>query len=93
MKKKLSSEKVINDFGSEWVRFNYDSPISDEIVMQFERYLAPVPHDFFENKSIVAADFGAGSGRWSQLLKSRVSKLYVVEPSDQIAPILTKKFI
>lgn len=88
-----SNKKVIRDFGEEWSRFNY---LSDDDVNslreQFERYIAPLPEMLFKNGRIIAADIGAGAGRWSHYLKEYCERLYVVEPSVKAFEICLERF-
>ena len=88
----MKANKVIDGFGEEWARFSYSHKPTPEIIEQFQRYMNPVPQNFLNSESTVAADFGAGSGRWAELLADKVSKLYVVEPSSQIIPFLKNRF-
>ena len=89
---KVKANKVIDGFGEEWARFSYSHKPTPEIIEQFQRYMNPVPQDLLNSESTVAADFGAGSGRWAELLADKVAKLYVVEPSSQIIPLLKNRF-
>ena len=36
------------------------------------------------NKNSVGADFGCGTGRWSEILYKKVKQIYCVEPSKAI---------
>jgi SAM-dependent methyltransferase len=89
----MRDNKVINDFGDEWNRFNF----LDEIELlklenQFKKYISPLPSNFLREGALVAADFGAGSGRWSHFLKEYCSKLYVVEPSEKAFKVCQRRF-
>lgn len=87
-------ERVISDFGAEWSRFKF-LEVSDksELEAQAELYLAPVK-EFLENckEKIVIADFGAGSGRWSEYLLPFASTLIVIEPSEGAFLTLKERF-
>ena len=92
-RKKDLSKKVIHDFGNEWARYNYLSDKSEaELDEQFEAYCKPLDLSKFNNKTSVAADFGAGSGRWCARMSKYFSKIYAIEPSNGANIILEKKF-
>lgn len=75
--------RVINDFGSEWEKFNYlGNEHAGFIDEQFRRYLSPLPSNFLSLETTIAADFGAGSGRWTRELAKRVKIVHCIEPSD-----------
>ena len=86
-------QKVIDDFGHEWSTFDYsESQSSVALDKQFEAYTSPIVLSNFDLTKSVAADFGAGSGRWSSRLLQSFLKVYVIEPSDGAHRILQKKF-
>jgi SAM-dependent methyltransferase len=55
-------------------------------------YCTPIDLSQFNGKSSVAADFGAGSGRWASRLLPYFSLVYALEPSDGATKVLKKKF-
>jgi SAM-dependent methyltransferase len=59
---------------------------------QFLAYCTPIDLSQFNAKSSVAADFGAGSGRWASRLLPYFSLVYAIEPSDGATRVLKKKF-
>jgi SAM-dependent methyltransferase len=86
-------QKVIDDFGHEWSFFDYSESQSDEALdLQFAAYCAPLDLSAFDSSKSVAADFGAGSGRWSSRLLDHFLKVYALEPSDGANRVLLKKF-
>jgi len=86
-------QEVINSFGHEWAAFDYSEGESDEALdKQFLAYCAPVDLDQFNTDSAVAADFGAGSGRWTARLLPYFSLIYALEPSDGAIKVLKNKF-
>ena len=92
-RKKDLSKKVIHDFGQEWARYNYLSDKSEvELNEQFEAYCKPLDLSKFNDKTAIAADFGAGSGRWSARMSKYFSKIYAIEPSDGANKVLQKRF-
>ena len=86
-------QKVIDDFGLEWVAFDFsENESSVALDAQFLAYCAPIDLKQFNVKTSVAADFGAGSGRWSARLLPYFSLIYVLEPSDGANKVLKNKF-
>lgn len=87
------NQEVINSFGHEWAAFNYAESESDEALdNQFVAYCAPIDLTQFNSNFSVAADFGAGSGRWSSRLLPYFSLVYALEPSDGASKVLANKF-
>ena len=86
-------QEVIKSFGHEWETFDYAETETDEALnAQFAAYCAPIDLLQFNLDSSVAADFGAGSGRWSSRLLPYFSLVYVLEPSDRANKVLKRKF-
>ena len=86
-------QEVINSFGHEWAAFDYSESESDEALdKQFLAYCAPIDLNQFNADSSVAADFGAGSGRWAARLVPYFSLIYALEPSDGANKVLRVKF-
>lgn len=86
-------QKVIDDFGHEWSTFDYSESQSDEALdLQFAAYCAPLDLSAFDAFKSIAADFGAGSGRWSSRLLDYFVKVYALEPSLGANSVLLKKF-
>ena len=84
---------VINGFGHEWAAFDYaETDTKAALDAQFEAYCAPIDLKQFNQESAVAADFGAGSGRWSTRLFPHFSLVYALEPSDGAIEVLKTKF-
>lgn len=75
-------ERTVAHFGEEWETFpqerGWEKPGS--LQKLFDSYFAPLPKGAL-NDSVVAGDFGAGSGRWAAIVATRVAHLYVIEPS------------
>jgi len=88
-------DSTINHFGNEWEKFNYiDRPdLTESYLKQFSLYLAPLPEGILNQNSTLAADFGAGNGRWAELLLPKVNKLYCVEPSKSAFKVLSERFL
>jgi SAM-dependent methyltransferase len=85
--------EVIKSFGHEWAAFDYsDTETSEALNTQFLAYCAPIDLSQFIPESSVAADFGAGSGRWTSRLLPYFSLVYALEPSHGATKVLTEKF-
>ena len=86
-------QQVIDSFGHEWAAFDYAESETDEALdSQFLAYCSPIDLSQFNAKSSVAADFGAGSGRWASRLLPHFSLVYALEPSDGANKVLKNKF-
>ncbi len=85
--------QVISDFGDEWATYNYEkSELAEELKLQFEMYSSLVNFREFNPLESVAADFGAGTGRWAEFVLSNFKKIHLVEPSQGAFEVLTRKF-
>ena len=86
-------QEVINSFGHEWAAFDYSETETNEALdAQFRAYCEPIDLLRFNPETSLAADFGAGSGRWTSRLLPYFSLVYALEPSDGAIKVLTKKF-
>ena len=86
-------QEVIDSFGHEWAAFDYSETETDEALdAQFLAYCAPIDLGHFNPNTSVAADFGAGSGRWASRLLPYFCLVYALEPSDGASKVLKKKF-
>lgn len=84
---------VIDSFGHEWATFDYgETETTEALNAQFKAYCAPIDLTQFNPKISVAADFGAGSGRWASRLIPFFSLVYALEPSDGASKVLKNKF-
>ena len=87
-------QEVINSFGHEWAAFDYSEVQTNEALdTQFLAYCEPIDLSQFNPETSLAADFGAGSGRWTSRLLPYFSQVYALEPSDGANKVLTKKFV
>jgi SAM-dependent methyltransferase len=85
--------EVVDHFGREWAKYNYLNGIASEALdKQFMAYTSPIDLEEFDSESSVAADFGAGSGRWTERLTPFFRKVYAVEPSEAAVKVLNEKF-
>jgi SAM-dependent methyltransferase len=86
-------QDVIDSFGHEWATFDYgEKETTDALNAQFKAYCTPIELSQFNPKTSVAADFGAGSGRWASRLIPFFSLVYALEPSDGASKVLKNKF-
>ena len=87
-------QEVINSFGHEWAAFDYSETRNDEALdAQFLAYSSTIDLGQFNSSSSVAADIGAGSGRWTSRLLPHFSTVYALEPSDGASKVLKNKFV
>ena len=87
-------QEVINSFGHEWAAFDYSEAQTNEALdAQFLAYCEPIDLSQFSPDTSLAADFGAGSGRWTSRLLPYFSQVYALEPSDGANKVLSKKFM
>ncbi len=87
------NRQVVSDFGREWKAFDYSSTETKESLdVQFQAYIGPIDLKRFSSSSAIAADFGAGSGRWTLRFTPYFKTIYAVEPSDGASEVLRKKF-
>ena len=87
-------QEVINSFGHEWAAFDYSEAQTNEALdAQFLAYCEPIDLSQFNPETSLAADFGAGSGRWTSRLLPYFSQVYALEPSDGASTVLIKKFV
>ena len=87
-------QEVINSFGHEWAAFDYSETETNEALdAQFHAYCEPIDLSQFNPETSLAADFGAGSGRWTSRLLPYFCLVYALEPSDGASKVLAKKFV
>ena len=72
--------KVVDDFGSEWSRFDQSGLSIDDRTEMFDGYFHIFPWAALPANA-VGADVGCGSGRWAALVAPRVGHLHLVDPS------------
>lgn len=87
-------QEVIDSFGHEWAAFDYSETETNEALdAQFRAYCEPIDLSQFNPETSLAADFGAGSGRWTSRLLPYFCLIYALEPSDGASKVLAKKFV
>jgi SAM-dependent methyltransferase len=85
--------EVVQHFGKEWAKFNYsDGKADGALDDQFAAYTEPIDLGIFDGSKSIAADFGAGSGRWTERLKPYFKEIYALEPSIEAVQVLKSKF-
>jgi SAM-dependent methyltransferase len=86
-------QSVIDDFGHEWAQFGYLKEDSEKALdLQFSAYCSPIDLLLFKEKNAIAADFGAGSGRWTSRFLPYFKNVYALEPSHGANSVLQTKF-
>lgn len=86
-------KEVVQHFGKEWAKYNYfDGLAADALDAQFRSYTNLIDFREFDKKLASAADFGAGSGRWTERMKQYFRVTYALEPSVEAAEVLNRKF-
>ncbi len=74
-------EKVVNDFGEEWLKFNEFT--EKDIKKTGDEYFDLID-DKIVNQQTYAIDIGCGTGRWSKYLSGRAEFIEAVDPSNAI---------
>ena len=86
-------KEVVQHFGKEWAKYSYlDGLASDALDAQFRSYTNLINFGGFNKDNASAADFGAGSGRWTERIKQYFKVTYALEPSVDAAEVLNRKF-
>lgn len=84
----------IESFSREWAAFDYlEAQTDGALDSQFLAYCAPIDLTQFNPENSLAADFGAGSGRWASRILPFFSLVYAVEPSLGAIKVLHKRFL
>ena len=90
MKQKVSDSKkenvdwnVVNDFGTEWEEFQFDSYDLDILKETWDQYFNIFPWEDISQDS-EGFDMGCGSGRWAQFVIPKVGRLNCIDPSSAI---------
>ena len=76
-------DRVVADFGQEWLRFDQAQLEETELKEIFQLYFAIFPWQKLPVDSI-GFDLGCGSGRWAREVAKRVGTLHCIDPSDAI---------
>lgn len=76
-------ERVIQEFGEEWAKFDYSEVDKDKLRENFDQYFEIFPWHLLTEEA-VGFDMGCGTGRWAQFVAPRVRLLNCIEPSNAI---------
>lgn len=76
-------EKVIEEFGDEWIKYNYVNVDKEKLFESYQQYFDVFPWGLI-SKDSVGFDMGCGSGRWAQFVAPNVKMLNCIEPSKAI---------
>jgi len=80
-------QRVVDDFGNEWDKYN-QSPLSkSELLVAFNQYFGIFPFDKID-KTSVGFDMGCGSGRWAKLIANKVGTLNCIDPSHKAIKVV-----
>jgi ubiquinone/menaquinone biosynthesis C-methylase UbiE len=74
-------EKVVEEFGEEWLKFH---EFSDEMIEKSVGEYFDIINDTIINKNTYAIDIGCGSGRWTKVMASRAKFIEAIDPSNAI---------
>ena len=80
-KNKNIDEKVVNDFGREWNKFNHLEIDKNSLQASFESYFSIFPFEILP-KNAEGFDMGCGSGRWAKFVAPMIYKLNCIDPSE-----------
>jgi ubiquinone/menaquinone biosynthesis C-methylase UbiE len=75
-----ADQKVIDDFGAEWARFDQTGLSDAEHRQLFEDYFSIFPWQHLPANA-QGLDVGCGSGRWAQLCAPKVGHLHLLDPA------------
>ena len=81
--------KIINDFGNEWEKFNQIELNKTELKKIFEDYFSILPKKVL-NKKVKVIDVGCGTGRWGQLIAPLCEKLSLLDGSQKSLNVAKK---
>lgn len=76
----LKNNKIVNDFGNEWEKFNQIKLNNNELDKIFYDYFNIFPWDKIGLKS-KGIDCGCGTGRWAKLVAPKCKNLTVLDAS------------
>lgn len=89
MKKNLDAN-VVADFGKEWSCFDQSGLTNDDQKEIFDSYFSIFPWKCLPMDS-VGFDLGCGSGRWAELVVSKVGLLHCIDASKDALNVAKKK--
>lgn len=74
-------EPTVEGFGEEWAHFDQSKLTDTEREKIFQDYFGLFPWHLLPASGAVGLDAGCGSGRWGQIVASKVKKLYLLDAS------------
>ena len=77
---RIKKNKIIDDFGDEWEKFNQSQLDKNELLKIYNDYFDIFPWDRINKKSY-GIDIGCGSGRWSKISAKKVESLTLLDAS------------
>ncbi len=83
------NDKVVEDFGREWAKFDQAGVPGDELKKIFDSYFAIFPWEALA-RDARGFDLGCGSGRWAKYAAARVGELHCVDPSQEALNVAIK---
>lgn len=75
-------DKVVQDFGAEWIKFNDFKP--QELEKIGKDYFDIVVGSSIINNETIVLDAGCGTGRWSKVLCKKVKSIEAIDPSNAV---------
>jgi len=84
------NEKVVNDFGREWSKFDQSNVPEAELKEIFGQYFSLFPWNILPSGA-VGFDLGCGSGRWAYFCAPHVGKLHCIDPASSALAVAKEK--
>ena len=82
---------VVEDFGKEWKRFNYnDHSLMGELKKIYDNYFHIFPWELYNIDQSIGIDIGCGSGRWANFSADKVKKLILLDASSEALKVAKK---
>jgi len=76
------NDKVVDDFGKEWAKFDQTQAADKELKEIFDSYFSLMPKESL-CKAAKGFDLGCGSGRWAKYVAPQVAELHCIDPSKE----------
>ena len=91
-KKNDIDQKVIKDFGNEWLNYDQSTIGDQDLIKAFNQYFNIFPKNFL-NKDKEGFDMGCGSGRWAKIIAPQIKKLNCIDPSNEALNVAKKNLL
>ena len=82
-------KNTVSSFGDEWSRHNQSALKNDEKNFLFNKYFSIFPWECLPSNAS-GFDMGCGSGRWAQLVATKISNLTCIDPSRKALEVARK---